>query len=87
MKSMKLGLALASAVAFSFASEAVAADGNDDAAEDKVKCLGGNSCQGHGQCATDSHACAGQNTCAGMGWVYLSKVECQKIPGATVAEE
>lgn len=86
MKSLKIGAALASALAFAFVSgEAVAADDSTDAGE-KVKCLGGNACKGQGQCATDSHACAGQNSCAGQGWVLLTTAECQKIPGAEAAE-
>lgn len=86
MKQLKVGAAMASALAFAFASgQAVADDHSSDAGE-KVKCLGGNSCKAQGQCATDHHACAGQNGCAGQGWVLLTKGECQKIPGAEVAE-
>ncbi|PHP66626.1 hypothetical protein CSC94_13160 [Zhengella mangrovi] len=51
------------------------------AADGMVKCMGVNSCKGHGECATASNSCNGQNACKGQGFISLSKDECDAQGG------
>ena len=49
-------------------------------AADGVKCMGINSCKGHGSCKTASNDCKGHNSCKGQGWVSTkSAKECMDI--------
>jgi hypothetical protein len=55
-------------------------------AADGVKCMGINSCKGHGSCKTASNDCKGHNSCKGHGWVSTkSEKECME-KGGTVAK-
>lgn len=55
-------------------------------AADGVKCMGINSCKGHGSCKTASNDCKGHNACKGQGWVSTkSDKECME-KGGTVAK-
>lgn len=48
----------------------------------KGECHGVNECKGKGACGSgDNHACAGQNTCKGLGWLSLTKAECDAKGG------
>jgi hypothetical protein len=53
------------------------------AAESKGHCLGGNACKGQGACKSASNDCKGLNACKGKGFLEMTKVECDKIQGAT----
>lgn len=70
--------ALAAAVATLFAVGAGAAGHAfaADAAGDKVKCEGVNSCKGHGSCKSAKNECAGKNGCKGQSFMMMSKEEC-----------
>ena len=53
---------------------------------DGVKCMGANSCKGHGSCKTASNECKGLNSCKGHGWISTSsEKECLE-KGGTVAK-
>jgi hypothetical protein len=67
------GLALAAAAAALFSVVSVANAGEHDS---KVKCEGVNSCKGSSACKTANNACKGQNSCKGMGFLEMSKAEC-----------
>lgn len=67
------GMALATTAALLFGTVAVTTAHAEDA---KMKCLGGNSCQGKSACATATSSCQGQNKCKGTGYVMLTKAEC-----------
>lgn len=48
----------------------------------KVECWGVNECKGRGACGSGADSnCAGQNTCKGMGWLSLTKAECDAKGG------
>ena len=76
MNTLKLSsAALAAAAALMFAGIAGAAD---HAAADagKTKCEGVNSCKGTSACKTANNACKGKNSCKGMGFLEMTKAEC-----------
>ena len=73
----RMGMVLASAAAALFAA-GVGASAQADHHEGKVKCEGGNACNGKGECKTALHDCGGKNSCKGKGWVYLTPEECEK---------
>lgn len=53
------------------------------AAAAKGECHGVNECKGQGACGSgDDHNCAGQNTCKGLGWISLTKAECDAKGGS-----
>jgi uncharacterized membrane protein len=52
------------------------------AAAAKGECHGVNECKGKGACGSgENHDCAGQNTCKGLGWISLTKAECDAKGG------
>lgn len=54
-------------------------------ADSGVKCMGANSCKGHGACKTAANACKGMNACKGQGWVTTSSAkECMDKGGAPI---
>jgi hypothetical protein len=56
----------------------------DPASLAKVECYGVNTCKGTGSCGSGSDSnCAGTNTCKGLGWLSLTKAECD-AKGGTV---
>lgn len=67
MKSIKSGLALATAAAALF-STGVMAGTDMPAADGGIKCAGINSCKGTSECATAKNQCKGMNNCKGQGW-------------------
>jgi len=73
MKSNITGAALATAAALLFSTAVVSVAQAEDA---KVKCQGVNSCKGTSACATAHNSCQGQNTCKGVGFLLLSKADC-----------
>lgn len=73
MKSNISGAALATAAALLFSTAVVSVAQAEDA---KVKCQGVNSCKGTSACATAHNSCQGQNTCKGVGFLLLSKADC-----------
>jgi uncharacterized membrane protein len=73
MKSNITGAALATAAALLFSTAVVSVAQAEDA---KVKCQGVNSCKGTSACATAHNSCQGQNTCKGVGFLLLSKGDC-----------
>ena len=73
MKSSISGAALATAAALLFSTAVVSVAQAEDA---KVKCQGVNSCKGTSACATTHNSCQGQNTCKGVGFLLLSKADC-----------
>jgi len=77
---------VASAAAALFLANAATARAADQAAGDKVPCLGVNACKGQGTCHTASNACGGQNGCKGQGVVPMSAADC-KAKGGTVRED
>ena len=71
LKRSSLALAAAAAAMFSFVAVANAAD-----SAGKMHCEGVNSCKGTSACKTANNACKGQNSCKGMGFLEMSKAEC-----------
>ena len=78
MKSLKSGLAIATAAAALFAT-GVLATTTAQAADGGVKCAGTNSCKGTSECKT------AKNECKGQGWVHSkSAKECTDAGGKVV---
>ncbi len=72
LKNSGLAAATAAAMLFSTAMVGTAVAGTDA----NVQCAGVNSCKGQSACKTANNACKGQNSCKGMGFVELSKADC-----------
>jgi hypothetical protein len=79
------GAFVAAAVAGLFATAVPAISKADDAG--KIKCAGGNACNGKGACKSASNACAGKNGCKGKGWVMTKDEKECKANGGTVAKK
>ena len=81
-----VGATLATAAAAMFiAGAAMTAAPTTAHAADGVKCMGINSCKGHGACKTASNECKGHNACKGKGWVSTSsEKECMDKGGKVV---
>ena len=79
------GVALATAAAAMFiAGAAVSTAPTAAKAADGVKCMGINSCKGHGACKTASNDCKGHNACKGQGWVSTKSAKECMDKGGTV---
>ena len=75
-KSLGLGLATVAAAMFISGAAVTMAPSAAEAAGD-VKCMGLNSCKGHGECKTAANDCKGMNACKGQGWMSVgSAKEC-----------
>ncbi len=72
LKNSGLAAATSAAMLFSTAMVGTAVAGTDA----NVQCAGVNSCKGQSACKTANNACKGQNSCKGMGFVELSKADC-----------
>ena len=80
------GVTLATAAAALFIAGAAMTVAPTAAQAEGVKCMGANSCKGHGSCKTASNECKGHNACKGKGWVSTkSEKECME-KGGTVAK-
>ncbi len=80
------GVTLATAAAALFIAGAAMTVAPTAAQADGVKCMGANSCKGHGSCKTASNECKGHNACKGKGWISTSsEKECME-KGGTVAK-
>ncbi|MEQ8804198.1 MAG: hypothetical protein RLN77_00630 [Rhodospirillales bacterium] len=81
-----VGATLATAAAALFIAGAAMTVSPTSAQAEGVKCMGANSCKGHGSCKTASNECKGHNACKGKGWVSTkSEKECMEM-GGTVAK-
>ena len=81
-----VGVTLATAAAALFIAGAAMTVAPTAAQAEGVKCMGANSCKGHGSCKTASNECKGHNACKGKGWVSTkSEKECMEM-GGTVAK-
>jgi|TARA_R110002124_G_scaffold26361_1_gene94552 Spy/CpxP family protein refolding chaperone len=81
-----VGATLATAAAALFIAGAAMTVAPTAAQAEGVKCMGANSCKGHGSCKTASNECKGHNACKGKGWVSTkSEKECMEM-GGTVAK-
>lgn len=81
------GATLATAAAALFvAGAAMTAVPTAAKAADGVKCMGINSCKGHGSCKTASNDCKGHNACKGHGWVSTKSAKECMDKGGTVAK-
>lgn len=77
-----IGTTVATAAAALFISGAAVTAAPTAAKADGVKCMGVNSCKGHGECKTAANECKGMNACKGQGWVTVgSKDECMSKGG------
>ena len=77
-------LTLAAAAAAMFALAPVSAG----AAEEAVKCVGGNACKGHSACKTANSECKGLNACKGQGFVMVAdEAACMEAGGEVEADE
>ena len=86
MNRVAKGVLIASAAAGLFLSGAVAAQAEEKAGGDKVKCMGANACKGQGGCASAHNECKGKNSCKGKGMNEMSAADC-KAKGGTVESE
>lgn len=68
------GAIFATAAAGLFATAPITAQ----AAEAKIKCEGVNACKGQSACASARNACKGQNACKGLGFLDLTKKQCDE---------
>jgi hypothetical protein len=83
------GVLFASAVATLFLATAAMAQEPGAAASSggqmqgaTVKCVGANSCKGHGSCKIAQNDCKGQNACKGKGFVNTASTdECSQQGG------
>jgi hypothetical protein len=85
MKSVKSGVAIATAAAALFASGMVITP-TAQAADGGVKCVGTNSCKGTSECKTAKSECKGQNSCKGMGWVSAKSAKACTDAGGKVTK-
>lgn len=80
------GIALAAAVAITFAAapvtSALAASKHS-----KVPCYGVNACKGKSACKTAASSCKGQNACKGKGVMMMSKGKCKRKGGSLDAPQ
>ena len=92
-----VGATLATAAAALFITGAAMSAAPTGAQSADVKCMGINSCKGHGACKTASNDCkgmsecaggpggtdcSGMNECKGMGWSYTeTEAECVEAGG------
>jgi hypothetical protein len=83
MNRLAKGVLIAGAAAGLFLSGAVAAQADEKAGGDKVKCEGANACKGQSACASAHNECKGQNSCKGKGMNEMSAADC-KAKGGTV---
>ncbi len=80
-----VGATLATAAAARFIAGAALTVAPTAAQADSVKCMGANSCKGHGSCKTASNECKGQNACKGKGWISTKSAdECMSKGGKVV---
>lgn len=78
----KSGAAVAAAAfALAITGTGIAVPSGVQAAEDKVQCVGVNSCKGHSDCKTATSSCKGLNACKGQGFLELTKAECDEQGG------
>lgn len=70
-----VGATLATAAAALFITGAAMTAAPSAAQAESVKCVGVNSCKGHGSCKTASNECKGQNACKGQGWVSVGSAD------------
>jgi hypothetical protein len=66
-------IALATTAALMFSTAPLMTAQADEA---KVKCDSANSCKGQSACKTAKTSCKGQNACKGLGFVMVTKAEC-----------
>ena len=79
------GATLATAAAALFIAGAALTGAPGAAKADEVKCMGVNSCKGHGSCKTAMNECKGMNSCKGKGWVSTaSAADCTSKGGVVV---
>ena len=73
----------AAAIALAMSGAVISTPAKADSA--KVKCMGINSCKGHGACKTAANACKGQNSCKGQGFLLeKSSAACEKLGGKVI---
>ena len=86
MSAMKktVGATVATAAAALFISGAALTMAPTAAKADGVKCMGINSCKGHGECKTAANDCKGMNACKGQGWVSVHDAKDCMEKGGTV---
>lgn len=85
MNNLKSGLAIATAAA-ALMSAGLLASPTVMAADGGVKCVGINSCKGHGECKTAKNECKGLNSCKGQGWSMAKSAKACTDAGGTVAK-
>ena len=83
MKSLKSGIAIATAAAALF-STGLLISPTVQAADGAVKCAGINSCKGTSECKTAKNECKGQNGCKGLGWSHSKSAKACTDAGGTV---
>ncbi len=85
MKSIKSGVAIATAAAALF-SAGLMLSPTVQAADGGVKCVGANSCKGTSECKTAKNECKGMNGCKGQGWMSAKTAKACTDAGGTVAK-
>lgn len=80
-----VGATLATAAAALFITGAAMTAAPSGAQSADVKCMGINSCKGHGACKTASNDCKGMNSCKGHGWVPVGSADECTSKGGKVA--
>lgn len=80
------GILLAATAAVLFSTAGIA-NANETTAADQVKCSGVNSCKGMTECATATNSCKGQNSCKGVGWMHMTKSDCDAKGGTVMMED
>ena len=81
-----IGVTLATAAAAMFIAGATMTVAPTAAHAEGVKCVGINSCKGHGSCKTAKNDCKGLNACKGQGWVSTPSAADCTSKGGTVGK-
>lgn len=79
---------IASTAAILLVTGAGSARADQKTGSDQVRCMGVNSCKGHGGCKTARNDCKGKNGCKGQGFVMTSSAaKCQNKGGTVLSQE
>lgn len=77
MSHYKLGEILAISTATCFLTACAVQGGPFSGTNALVKCHGVNTCKGLTECKGANNACKARNSCKGIGWVAITKEQCE----------
>ena len=77
---------VAGAAAVLLISGAVVARADEMSGGKQVKCMGINSCKGHGSCKSAQNDCKGKNGCKGQGMTMTTPDDCKAKGGKMMTD-